>query len=164
MKISSSVLGAPQVSIPQSAYSVIYGSDTTIPCTILNANPAHFRVTWYYTGSNNQQTTINTGDPSQYSGGVLGNPGLTILNANNQDAGFYKCEAENQVNSGQSSNTQLNVIGGKLVYTYWAFHIFFYLQAYLEDVIHAENMFYTTNLKYLYVSILFSNRKYEMKK
>ncbi|XP_076112265.1 hemicentin-1-like isoform X5 [Mytilus galloprovincialis] len=102
---------APQVSIPQSAYSVIYGSDITIPCTILNANPAHFRVTWYYTGSNNQQTTINTGDPSQYSGGVLGNPGLTILNANNQDAGFYKCEAENQVNSGQSSNTQLNVIG-----------------------------------------------------
>ncbi|VDI64014.1 hemicentin [Mytilus galloprovincialis] len=108
---------APQVSIPQSAYSVIYGSDITIPCTILNANPAHFRVTWYYTGSNNQQTTINTGDPSQYSGGVLGNPGLTILNANNQDAGFYKCEAENQVNSGQSSNTQLNVIGGALTVT-----------------------------------------------
>ncbi|XP_052061299.1 hemicentin-1-like isoform X6 [Mytilus californianus] len=102
---------APQVSIPQSAYNVIYGNDATIPCTIVGANPAHFRVTWYYTGSNNQPTTINIGDPSQYSGGTLNNPALTILNANNLDAGFYKCEAENQVDSAQSSNTQLNIIG-----------------------------------------------------
>ncbi|XP_052061298.1 hemicentin-1-like isoform X3 [Mytilus californianus] len=108
---------APQVSIPQSAYNVIYGNDATIPCTIVGANPAHFRVTWYYTGSNNQPTTINIGDPSQYSGGTLNNPALTILNANNLDAGFYKCEAENQVDSAQSSNTQLNIIGGALTVT-----------------------------------------------
>ncbi|XP_052062396.1 peroxidasin homolog [Mytilus californianus] len=58
---------------------------------------------------------VNISDPTKYSGGTLKIPALTILNANNQDAGVYKCEAENQVNSAQSNDTQLYVIEGSLL-------------------------------------------------
>ncbi|CAC5397792.1 HMCN [Mytilus coruscus] len=105
------VIGStPQVSIPQSEYSVTYGENITIPCTIVGAFPAPFRVTWFYTNRENQVSTVNVGDPTQYSGGTLNNPALTILNANNQDAGLYKCEAENQVDNAQSDETLLNVL------------------------------------------------------
>ncbi|XP_063442494.1 hemicentin-1-like [Mytilus trossulus] len=105
------VIGStPQVSIPQSAYSVTYGANITIPCTIVGAFPAHFRVTWFYRNRENQVTTVNIGDHTQYSGGTLNTPALTILNTNKEDAGFYTCVAENQVDSAQSNETLLNVL------------------------------------------------------
>ncbi|XP_052061924.1 neural cell adhesion molecule 1-like [Mytilus californianus] len=105
------VLGRiPQVSIPKRTYTVIYGENITIPCTVVNGRPIHFRVTWYYFNISSF-AILNVGDPSKYIGGTLNIPALTILNTNNQDGRVYKCEAENQVNTTQSNDTQLNVIG-----------------------------------------------------
>lgn len=92
---------------------MIYGAGITIPCTV-NGRPSPFRVTWYYTYRNTNVSVVNISDTTKYSGGTLKIPSLTVLNSNDQDAGVYKCEAENQVNSTQRSDTQLFVIEGKM--------------------------------------------------
>ncbi|VDI52918.1 Hypothetical predicted protein [Mytilus galloprovincialis] len=104
--------GTPEVSIPQSTYSVTYGQNITIPCTIIGAIPAHFRVTWFYANKINFffVSIVNVGDHTKYSGGTLNTPALTILNTNKEDAGFYTCVAENQVDSAHSNETLLNVL------------------------------------------------------
>jgi len=43
----------------------------------------------------------------------LGTPSLTIKAADSNDIGRYRCAATNVVGEGQSSNTQLTVVGGK---------------------------------------------------
>jgi hypothetical protein len=41
-------------------------------------------------------------------------PSLTINNAGNSDEAFYVCSATNSVGTGQSSQTYLDVVGGKI--------------------------------------------------
>lgn len=59
---------------------------------------------------------MNVGDHTQYIGGTLNNPSLTILNANNQDAGLYYCQAANQVGYAHGDSTLLIVKAGKLIF------------------------------------------------
>lgn len=107
------VLGRPQVTIPSSSFTAVYGNDITIPCQITGANPGVTAVTWYKV-NNQQVSTINIGDPASYSGGTVATPALTIRNVNNADGGFYRCTATNQVGTGQSSDAQLLIQGGRM--------------------------------------------------
>lgn len=50
---------------------------------------------------------------TKYSGSTVGEPSLTINNANSNDETFYICYASNSVGTGQSSQTYLDVVGSK---------------------------------------------------
>jgi hypothetical protein len=52
-------------------------------------------------------------DTNKYSGVSLGNPSLTIINANEADSAVYKCYGTNLVGTAESQQTQLSVIGSK---------------------------------------------------
>jgi hypothetical protein len=52
-----------------------------------------------------------------YSGVSLGNPSLTIINANEADSAVYKCYGSNLVGTAESQQTQLSVIGSNIQYT-----------------------------------------------
>ncbi|XP_060079143.1 hemicentin-1-like [Ylistrum balloti] len=104
-----SVTGSlPVVTVAQPNYSVIIGNAVTLVCTI-NASPAASTVSWRRLVGG-VSTGISIGS-SKYSGSVIGNPSLTINDAQNSDEGFYICQATNVVGTGESSNTYLDVTG-----------------------------------------------------
>lgn len=102
-----------QVSVPQDIYNVNYGQTIQLVCTV-TGSPAATEVYWVRVRQG-QSTEIkaSTMDTNKYSGVTLNNPSLTVLNANENDGGVYKCYAKNIVGVGQSQQTQLNVIGSK---------------------------------------------------
>ncbi|XP_033753605.1 hemicentin-1-like isoform X5 [Pecten maximus] len=104
-----SVTGSlPVVTVAQPNYSIVTGGTITLVCNI-NASPAATTMAWRrLVGGVSSPVTI---DNSKYTGGVLGNPSLTISNAQNSDEGFYICQATNVVGTGESTNTYLDVTG-----------------------------------------------------
>ena len=100
----------PIVKIGQSSYSVNYGNQVTLTCTV-TAQPLHTIVYWRKI-QGGQQTTIDM-TLSKYSGSTVTSPSLTITNADMTDETFYICYAQNVVGTGQSSQTYLDVLGSK---------------------------------------------------
>ena len=103
--------GVPLVSIPQN-YQVEIGQNVVVVCSI-TSNPQHFTVQWKRRDNNNALTNIDTSDQTQYTGGNLNTPSLTILNAANNDEGFYICTATNVVGQGSSQAAYVDVTGCK---------------------------------------------------
>jgi hypothetical protein len=63
---------------------------------------------------NGISTNIVLSNTGKYSGSAVNQPSLTINNAGNSDEAFYVCSATNSVGTGQSSQTYLDVVGGKI--------------------------------------------------
>ncbi|CAG2239675.1 unnamed protein product [Mytilus edulis] len=99
----------PNVEIPRKQYSVNYGSQATIPCTI-TANPSHTSVQWKIIVNGQEQNVDMQND--KYSGGTVNSPSLVIANAQKGDETFYICTAFNGVGRGRSIQTFLRVAGG----------------------------------------------------
>ncbi|XP_065932028.1 platelet binding protein GspB isoform X4 [Magallana gigas] len=105
-----SIVGSiPSVTIPQSVYSVNYGSSVTIPCTV-SADPGATSISWQRTSGS---VTENLDIPNipRYGGGTVASPSLTITNAQLGDEGDYRCSATNSIGSGQSGLASLDVVG-----------------------------------------------------
>jgi hypothetical protein len=81
-------------------------------CTV-TANPVHTTVSWTKI-QNGISTNIVLSNTGKYSGSAVNQPSLTINNAGNSDEAFYVCSATNSVGTGQSSQTYLDVVGGKI--------------------------------------------------
>lgn len=94
----------------QSSYSVNYGGSVTLVCTV-TAAPPHTTVFWRKI-QGGQQVTMDV-TTAKYSGSTVGQPSLTINNADSNDETFYVCYASNSVGTGQSSQTYLDVVGSK---------------------------------------------------
>ena len=107
------VSGILQVTVPQSSYNTNYGQTVQLVCTV-TGTPAATDVYWIKI-RNGVSTTIrqSTMDTNKYSGVSLGNPSLTIINANEADSAVYKCYGTNLVGTAESQQTQLSVIGSK---------------------------------------------------
>ena len=99
------------MTVPQNVYNGNYGQSVQLVCTV-SGSPAATEVYWVKV-SNGVSTTIRSSnmDTSKYSGVTLSDPSLTVLNVNEADAAVYTCYATNLVGTGQSQQTQLNVIG-----------------------------------------------------
>ncbi|XP_071166138.1 hemicentin-1-like [Mytilus edulis] len=106
----------PTVSIPQSAYSVNVGSQITIPCTV-SANPTETNIYWTVAVGNNAEQTISMTNTQKYQGSSVNSPSLIILSTTQSDSGVYRCHATNNVGTGQSNPTTLNVVGNIPVVT-----------------------------------------------
>jgi hypothetical protein len=104
--------GRPIVNIGSTSYSVNYGNSITLVCTV-TANPVHTTVSWTKI-QNGISTNIVLSNTGKYSGSAVNQPSLTINNAGNSDEAFYVCSATNSVGTGQSSQTYLDVVGGKI--------------------------------------------------
>lgn len=97
------------MTIPQSVYSVDYGSSVTIPCRV-SADPGATSISWQRTSGS---VTKNLDIPNipRYGGGTVASPSLTITNAQLGDEGDYRCSATNSIGSGQSGLASLDVVG-----------------------------------------------------
>lgn len=103
----------PQVHIFEERYSVNYGNDISLYCTV-NAVPNYTRVKWTKT-KGGSVTDINSAiPPGKYSGASVISPSLVINNVNLDDEASYICTATNQIGTGTSSSTVLDVVGGLL--------------------------------------------------
>ncbi|XP_052103233.1 hemicentin-1-like [Mytilus californianus] len=98
----------PVVTVLSTSYSINVGNSITLQCTV-NANPTASSVTWQR-NINNVATNIDM-SIGRYSGSSVGSPSLVISNTVISDEGFYICTATNNVGSGQSQQTFLDVIG-----------------------------------------------------
>ncbi|XP_052106688.1 hemicentin-1-like [Mytilus californianus] len=99
----------PTVSIPRSTYSVNVDSQITIPCTV-SANPLETNIYWTVTVGSNAEQTISMTNTQKYQGSSINSPSLIILSTTQSDSGVYRCHATNNVGTGQSNPTTLNVI------------------------------------------------------
>ena len=102
----------PTVTVKQSLYSVDIAQPITLECTVV-ASPIHTSVYWQKV-VNGIATTI-TANQNKYSGSSVGTPSLTIGNVDFNDEAYYICFATNEVGTGQSAQTYLDVIGSKLL-------------------------------------------------
>lgn len=82
----------------------------TLQCSY-TANPVATNVYWEKTSAN-QVTTISTAT-SKYSGSTVQSPSLIINNADETDEATYVCKVTNNVGTGISNPTFLDVIGSK---------------------------------------------------
>ncbi|XP_048778626.2 hemicentin-1-like isoform X2 [Ostrea edulis] len=109
---SLSVSGSlPSVTIPQSSYSVVTGSNQQITCFV-NANPTASAIAWTFRSSTTGSTIPITFSTTGYS---IVTPStaqstLTVIAADNNDEGTYTCQATNQVGNSTAS-TFLDVTG-----------------------------------------------------
>jgi hypothetical protein len=102
----------PQVHILEEKYSVNYGNDISLYCTV-NDVPYYTKVKWTK-GKGGSVTDINPATPpGKYSGASVISPSLVINNVNLDDEASYICTATNQIGTGTSSSTVLDVVGGK---------------------------------------------------
>lgn len=107
---------APQVRILKNIYSVNYGTSVTLEC-IVSAVPTHHTVLWRVSkGGTTSDINVGTSQ-GKYEGATVNSPSLIINNANLNDEGSYICTATNQIGSGSSSSTLLDVVGGLLSVT-----------------------------------------------
>ncbi|XP_071133084.1 cell adhesion molecule CEACAM5-like [Mytilus edulis] len=87
-KISVSVQGIKMKSLN---YKVDYFSAVKLVCTIIGG-PSLKSISWYRTSLNNNTKSIVI-DGSKYKRSTIKDPSLEIVNVNENDAGFYICEA-----------------------------------------------------------------------
>lgn len=100
--------------VPQQQYNVDYGQTITLTCTV-TSNPVHTVVYWQKI-QNGQPTNINVVSSNKYSGSTVNTPSLTINNVVLSDEASYVCFATNGVGTGQSSQTTVDVAGGKEIF------------------------------------------------
>ncbi|XP_076077326.1 uncharacterized protein LOC143047887 [Mytilus galloprovincialis] len=114
----------PNVTIPQSSYSVLIGNSVTLICNV-TSDFGWFGVYWQRATEYDFDTSVLTSEPLvitidyemisilsyKYSGSNSSSPSLTIFNADKQDEGAYICFAENEIGTGNSSVTLLTVKG-----------------------------------------------------
>ncbi|XP_063441331.1 hemicentin-1-like isoform X2 [Mytilus trossulus] len=99
----------PNVKVQQSLYTVNIGQSATLECTV-TASPQHTIVYWQKVVGG-VATTISTSSSNRYSGSTVNNPSLTISASQSGDEAYYICFASNEVGTGQSSQTYLDIIG-----------------------------------------------------
>uniref|UniRef100_A0A8W8J7G4 Ig-like domain-containing protein n=1 Tax=Magallana gigas TaxID=29159 RepID=A0A8W8J7G4_MAGGI len=102
---SLSVSGSlPSVTITQTTYSVITGSNQQIPCFV-SANPTASAIGWTFRSATSGTTVTITSSTSGYSivTSSTSQSTLTVLAADNNDEGTYTCQATNQVGNGSDS-------------------------------------------------------------
>ncbi|VDI54451.1 hemicentin [Mytilus galloprovincialis] len=99
----------PNVKVLQSLYTVNIGQSATLECTV-TASPQHTIVYWQKVVGG-VATTISTSSSNRYSGSTVNNPSLTISASQSGDEAYYICFASNEVGTGQSSQTYLDIIG-----------------------------------------------------
>lgn len=106
-------VGLPSVTITQTSYSVITGSNQQIPCFV-SANPTASFIGWTFRSATSGTTITITSSTSGYSivTSSTSQSTLTILAADNNDEGTYTCQATNQVGNG-SDSAFLDVTGSK---------------------------------------------------
>ena len=76
---------------------------------MFSANPPANQVRW-------ERNNVDLGDissNSKYGGATVGSPSLIINNANENDEGNYRCKITNDVGTGISNTTFLDVVGSK---------------------------------------------------
>lgn len=78
----------------------------------MTASPAHTTVYWQKV-LNGVATTISSTTSNKYSGSTVNAPSLTLSNAEASDEAYYICFATNEVGTGQSAQTYLDVVGGR---------------------------------------------------
>ncbi|CAG2239189.1 HMCN [Mytilus edulis] len=100
----------PVVTLRQLTYSTNIGNTITLAC-VVSANPAHTAVYWTRQNNNGNTETLNPASSTKYSGSTTQSASLTINNVDTSDEGNYICHATNAVGTGQSSQTNLDVIG-----------------------------------------------------
>ncbi|XP_063428599.1 hemicentin-1-like isoform X2 [Mytilus trossulus] len=98
----------PTVQVQQPSYSVTTGSSVTLACTVTSTLTVN---NVYWQRNNGGGTTQISTNTNKYSGSIPGTPSLTIFNADQSDVATYTCFASNSVGTGQSTTTQLSVIG-----------------------------------------------------
>uniref|UniRef100_A0A8W8KZ99 Ig-like domain-containing protein n=1 Tax=Magallana gigas TaxID=29159 RepID=A0A8W8KZ99_MAGGI len=111
---SLSVSGSlPSVTITQTTYSVITGSNQQIPCFV-SANPTASAIGWTFRSATSGTTVTITSSTSGYSivTSSTSQSTLTVLAADNNDEGTYTCQATNQVGNG-SDSAFLDVTGSR---------------------------------------------------
>lgn len=106
---SSHFSGIPNVTIPNSNYSIGSGRHFVLECIIIST-PDHHAVYWkkLYNGI---VTNITSSSPG-YDGTTDSSPSLNITQVSTADAGQYTCFAVNIVGIGSSQVTTLTVLGG----------------------------------------------------
>lgn len=90
------------------------GQTITLECTV-TASPAHTTVYWQKI-LNGVATTISSSANNKYSGSTVNTPSLTVSSAEAADEAYYICFATNEVGTGQSAQTYLDVVGGMLIF------------------------------------------------
>ena len=100
----------PVANIQQSSYTANFGSTITLICFVTSNLPVT-SVFWQRNIGGSVTTITSNTNTGKYSGSTSSIPSLTIFNAVSSDAGFYTCFASNSVGTGQSSTTQLSVVG-----------------------------------------------------
>ncbi|VDI46423.1 Hypothetical predicted protein [Mytilus galloprovincialis] len=98
------------VVVQQPTYSVSTGSSLTLVCTVTSTFTVN-DVYWQKNVSGSTTQIRSTTNTNKYSGSTTSTPSLTILNADQSDAGVYTCFATNSVGTGQSKTTTLTVTG-----------------------------------------------------
>lgn len=86
-------------------------------CTV-TATPTHTNVYWRKI-ANGVSTDITVTNNNKYSGSTVNSPSLEVRNADLNDEGNYVCFASNSVGTGQSSQTFLDVTGGRIEFILW---------------------------------------------
>ncbi|XP_069133957.1 serine-rich adhesin for platelets-like isoform X31 [Argopecten irradians] len=113
--VTLSVTGdPPTVTVSQTSYNVITGSDITIQCSV-TAIPAASTVFWEKTV--NGVTNRLTIDQVAYGGSTTSSPSLIVYSAQADDSGVYVCKASNAVGTGQSDQVTISVTGAAPVVT-----------------------------------------------
>ncbi|XP_062603009.1 hemicentin-1-like isoform X17 [Saccostrea cucullata] len=94
----------PTVTIPQTTYTAIIGSNQQIVCFV-NANPTASSIEWTFRSSTSGSTITITSSTPGYSIATASTSQstLTVQGVDNGDEGTYTCRATNQVGQGADS-------------------------------------------------------------
>lgn len=102
----------PKVSVIKSNYTAGYGETVTMFCN-MTSDPIVTNVYWEkeFNGSIIVIDNLTTG----IQGISVDAPSITIVTTTTSDIGNYRCIATNDVGTGCSETTRLEVIGGKSI-------------------------------------------------
>lgn len=101
------------MTVPVPNYTVNRGASVTLECQY-TANPAATSVTWERI-LNGQAIDISiSASQNKYSGSTTSSPSLIVNNAEESDQASYICKVTNNIGTGISSATALDVVGSKL--------------------------------------------------
>ena len=99
------------MTIPYNGYSLVYGGNITIPCTI-TSSPSLDSSRWTFTKEGTSQDIYVTNGGRYSIAANINAPDLTIQTVVFDDSGTYRCIGTNAAGDG-SDNVTLTVTGGK---------------------------------------------------
>ncbi|XP_076087724.1 cell adhesion molecule CEACAM2-like [Mytilus galloprovincialis] len=103
--------GVPKVSVSKSNYTAGYGKSVTMFCNI-TSDPIVTNV--YWEKEFNDTTIVINNVTTGIQGISVDVPSMTIVTTTTSDIGNYRCIATNDVGTGCSETTRLEVIGGEI--------------------------------------------------